>query len=131
MIGVVVVTHGDVGAAMIDALHGLVGETRGFEAVSVGPGEPRESVSARVHAARARADDGQGVILCCDLFGSTPGNCVSAEACDPHVTVLFGVSLPMLVKLASSDRTHGDPATLARQAADTALRSIRLEVREP
>ena len=65
-------------------------------------------------------------LIVCDLQGSTAANCcVDLKKTGRNVEVLGGVSLPMLVKIASPDR-RTTPAQLAKAAADTAIRSVRL-----
>ena len=60
---------------------------------------------AEVEALVERVDTGDGVIVLTDMFGSTPSNIAIAMLERPHVEVLAGVNLPMLVKLA---KTRGD-----------------------
>jgi mannose PTS system EIIA component len=124
---VLVVTHGQAGAAMLAAVRGLVGVGVGddFEALAVGIGETRAEMAPRIREAVERLDAGGGVLVCCDLFGSTPSNCAVDLARGGRATVLGGVNLPMLIKLASIDRSDTTPAALAQVAAETASRSIR------
>jgi PTS system mannose-specific IIA component len=139
-VGVVIVTHGDAGGAMLAAVQAMLGQeqTAGMEAVSVPPREPKEAIRAKLGAAVERNDAGRGVLLVCDLRGSTPANCCveikhaldGAEGAPSRSEqpreVLCGVSLPMLIKLASADRTQLTTAELAHVAAETAIRSIQL-----
>ena len=68
-----------------------------------------------------------GLLVLCDLHGATPANCLAQmkTTCD-CIEIVAGVSLPMLVKLASSDRAAASLAELSRAAMDTAARSIHL-----
>jgi PTS system mannose-specific IIA component len=126
-VGIVVVTHGESGRAMVDAVQRLVGlePLEAFECVAVAPGEPRAAVTARIGEAMARIDRGSGVLILCDLYGSTPWSCcMTASASSRGAVVLSGVSLPMLVKLASVP-LETTPVDLARLASQTAQKSIR------
>jgi mannose PTS system EIIA component len=128
-IGVLLVTHGDAGRDMLDAVTTLAGTdaTAGMEAVSVAPGESRDAIVARIDRAVTALDGGAGVLVLTDLFGATPTNCcVELKRAGRRVEVLCGLSLPMLVKIASTDREATDLAGLAHLAAETAIRSIRL-----
>jgi PTS system ascorbate-specific IIA component len=50
-------------------------------------------------------DQGDGVIVLTDMFGSTPSNIATALTRDnEHVTVIAGVNLPMLVRLMNYPR---------------------------
>jgi mannose/fructose-specific phosphotransferase system component IIA len=128
-VAVLIVTHGGAAAAMRAALETLVGPAavRGIAVLTVAPREPRASLLERASEALARLDQGAGVLVVCDLFGATPMNCVMELKRDGRrLEVLGGVNLPMLVKLATVDRTAATVAELARLAAETAIRSIRL-----
>ncbi len=129
-VGIAVVTHGGAGAAMLAALDRMLGTAAlaGFVTVAVEPGDTRDAIVERVRAAAHEADHGAGVVVACDLFGSTPGNCaLQLMHAEPGRTVLFGVNLAMLVKLATASRVGVTPAALAHAAAETAIRSIREE----
>lgn len=128
-VGVLIVTHGGAGLAMLRALRVLVGPAAevGFDAISIEPGEAREQIAERIAGATTRLDQGAGVLIVADLHGSTPANCgMELKRAGWQVEVLCGLSLPMLIKLASTDRAGTTPVLLARLAADTAYRSIRL-----
>ena len=68
-----------------------------------------------------------GVVVACDLHGSTPTNCAIEAMHDDAVAVVCGVNFPMLVKLATQPRVGTTPAEVAQAAVDTAVRSIRVE----
>jgi mannose/fructose-specific phosphotransferase system component IIA len=136
-VGVVILTHGPSGADMVATLARLLGPeaVEGFVAVEVRIGEPKVEVNADLTAAVRAADRGAGVLVCCDLHGSTPANCAvdMMRARLPHVdiAVISGVSMPMLMKLATTRRAGAAPADLAKAAVDTAIRSIRVEGPQP
>ena len=129
MVGVVVVTHGPAGGDMLATLGRLLGPamTQGMVAVDVKVGEGKEPIAAQIAAAVRLVETGAGVLVACDLHGSTPANCaVELMAGVPDVAVISGVSLPMLIKLATAHRGT-TPDGLARVAVDTAIRSTRIE----
>jgi PTS system mannose-specific IIA component len=130
MIGVLVVTHGHSATDMVSTLRRLMGDerTRGFEGLDVEVGEAKMAIKQRLHAAVARIDDGEGVLICCDLHGATPTNCALEEMREQaRMAVVAGVNLPMLMKLATANRAGLTSEALAQGALDTAIRSIRLE----
>jgi mannose/fructose-specific phosphotransferase system component IIA len=126
---VLVVTHGEAGTAMLAEATRLLGApaVAGVEALGVAAGESRDEIRARMAAAVRRLDAGRGVLVLVDLQGSTPCNCaVQIKKDGANAEILCGVSLPMLVKVAASDREHLTPHELAHEAAQTAIRSVRL-----
>jgi mannose PTS system EIIA component len=128
-VGVVIVTHGSAGEAMLTTLTRLLGADAvdGVSAVDISVGEDKEHVKSRVTDAVTRADIGGGVVVACDLHGSTPTRCAVELMHDDAVAVVCGVNLPMLMKLLTAPRAGLAPADVARQAVDTAVRSIRVE----
>jgi PTS system ascorbate-specific IIA component len=126
---VLVVTHGDAGNAMVDEVKQLLGDgaAADLEAMSVAHGEPKDLVGERLTTAVERLNHGHGVLVLVDLQGSTPCNlAVKLKKAGGAVEVLCGLSLPMLVKVVSLDRVTLTLAELAHEAAQTAIRSIRL-----
>jgi len=130
MIGVLIVTHGHAASEMVATIRRLMGpeRTQGFEALDIEVGESKLDTKRRLHDAVSRVDDGEGVLVCCDLHGATPTNCAIEEMREvSHMAVVAGVNLAMMVKLATAARQGMTPEALAQGALDTAIRSIRLE----
>jgi mannose/fructose-specific phosphotransferase system component IIA len=126
---VLIVTHGPAGADMLAEATRLIGSAAaaGMESLVVAPGDEREAIDERLRAAVARLDEGRGVLVLVDLAGSTPCNCAVRIKRDGRaVEVLCGLSLPMLVKVATADRLMLRPIELAHEAAATAMKSIKL-----
>jgi mannose PTS system EIIA component len=130
MIGVLIVTHGHAASEMLTTVRRLMGPDRtlGFEALDIDVEESKVATKQRLHEAVTRVDDGEGVLVCCDLHGATPTNCAIEEMREvSHMAVVAGVNLAMMVKLATAARAGMTPEALAQGALDTAIRSIRLE----
>ena len=127
-VGILLLTHGDYGPAMLEAVRRLIATDalEGFECVVITPGEPRGVIAARVTDAVRGLDRGGGVLILCDLYGSTPWSC--AMEAPKGAVVLCGLSLAMLVKLASIRRHGTTPETLAQLASETATRAVKLAV---
>jgi mannose PTS system EIIA component len=126
---IIVMTHGTSGAAMLAAVGKLMGvaAVADFEALEVPIGEAKIDTAAHLDELIAHIDRGAGVLVVCDLCGSTPSNCAGEVAKRRDgVVVLGGVNLPMLLKLASISHHDTTPAQLAQAAADTATKSIKV-----
>ena len=67
------------------------------------PNDSCRSKQAEVDAAVKAVDQGEGVVVVTDMFGSTPSN-LAMGACRkvPNRRVLYGANLPLLVKLAKA-----------------------------
>jgi len=125
MIGVVVVTHGDLAGEFRAAVEHVVGPQEQFETLGIGPDDDMSQCRRRIDEAIARADGGNGVVVLTDMFGGTPSN-LAMTALEPgKVDVIAGVNLPMLVKLVSVRECMGLEEAVAA-AADAARRYIRV-----
>jgi PTS system mannose-specific IIA component len=99
MIGVVVVTHGQLAAELVNATETIVGDLPRFAAVSIGWHEDTGEARNEIEQAIARVDEGQGVLILTDMFGGTPSNLAMTFLAQDRVEVITGVNLPMLIKL--------------------------------
>ena len=107
MIGVVVVTHGQLAAELVNAAETIVGDLPQFAAVSIGGHEDVQDARDEIGAAIARVQNGGGVLVLTDMFGGTPANLGLTFLETDRVEVITGVNLPMLIKLASlSEPSH-------------------------
>jgi len=98
MIGVVVVTHGQLATELVNATETIVGDLPRFAAVSIGWHEDTADAREEIAQAIARVDQGQGVLILTDMFGGTPTNISSTFLDQDKVEVVTGVNLPMLIK---------------------------------
>jgi PTS system mannose-specific IIA component len=100
MIGVVVVTHGQLATELLNATETIVGDVPRFAAVSIGWHEDTEDARQEIAQAIDRVRQEDGVLLLTDMFGGTPSN-LAMTFLGPGIEVITGVNLPMLIKLAS------------------------------
>ncbi|MGQ7791032.1 PTS sugar transporter subunit IIA [Faunimonas sp. B44] len=118
MIGLVLVTHGQLAAEFRSALEHVVGPQDAVETISIGPDDDMEERRRDIVSAVKRVDDGSGVILLSDMFGGTPSNLAISVMEPGRVEVVAGVNLPMLIKLARVRGESGveDAAVAAQEA---------------
>ena len=105
MIGMVLVTHGAVGAEFLNVLGHIVGPQEQAKAIGIGPDDDMDECRKKIMAAIKDVNTGQGVVMLTDMFGGTPSNLAIAAMPQSHAVVLAGVNLPMLVKLATARLT--------------------------
>ena len=125
MIGLVLVTHGQLASEFRSALEHVVGHQEAFESVSIGPEDDMEERRRDIVAAVDRVNDGSGFILLTDMFGGTPSNLAISVMDAGRVEVVAGVNLPMLIKLASV-RGDGKLADTACAAQDAGRKYINV-----
>ena len=124
-VGVVVVTHGQLAAELVNAAETIVGTLPQFTAVSIGWHDDVDVAREAIARAIAKVDRGRGVLLLTDMFGGTPSNLGLTFLEDGRLEVITGVNLPMLIKLA---RLPGDRdlRALAREMCEDGRAAIRV-----
>lgn len=125
MIGLVLVTHGQLAAEFRAAMEHVVGPQENVEAISIGPDDDMEQRRAEILAATERANTGAGVILLTDMFGGTPSNLAISVMENAQVEVIAGINLPMLIKLASV-RAELDLVEAVEQAQEAGRKYINV-----
>jgi PTS system mannose-specific IIA component len=123
MVGIVIVTHGDLGTEFLRTAEEIVGKLPRVEAVSIQATEKVERARKKIEAVVQRVDDGSGVLILTDLFGGTPSNLVLSYLETGRVEVVTGVNLPMLMKLPSW-REEPNLRALAEKLAKYGQRNI-------
>ena len=74
MIGLILVTHGNLAGEFVNAMEHVVGRQEAIATVCIGPADDMEKRRAEITEAIAAVDSGKGVIILTDLFGGTPSN---------------------------------------------------------
>ena len=123
MIGVVVVTHGQLATELVNAAETIVGDLPQFAAVSIGWHDEANDARADIADAIARVQGESGVLILTDMFGGTPSNLGLTFLEANRVEVITGVNLPMLIKLASL-RGSQDLQTAAREMREHGRNAI-------
>ena len=123
MIGVVVVTHGQLATELVNAAEMIVGDLPQFTAVSIGWHDDVNDAREEIVQAIERVRGAEGVLLLTDMFGGTPSNLGMTFLEKDRVEVITGVNLPMLIKLAGLAQSR-DLLAVARQMRDDGRSAI-------
>jgi mannose PTS system EIIA component len=103
MIGVLLVTHGDIGTALLSSASQILGDSQKQAAtLSVWRADDVDELVLRARELIDSLDAGDGVLVLTDIFGATPGNVVSRLLEDGRIEGVSGVSLPMLLRVLTS-----------------------------
>ena len=103
MIGILVLSHGEMAHGMIHSLNFLYGQAEGLRALCLYPEHSPEDFDAMLAEAVAEVDTGDGVLIFTDINGGTPANralMLAAQRAD--VEVITGMNLPLLLAAVSS-----------------------------
>ncbi|MEA1935368.1 MAG: PTS fructose transporter subunit IIA [Thermodesulfobacteriota bacterium] len=99
MVGVLIITHGNLGCELIQAAELIKGRMNGVLAISVDPTKGVEELKKEITSSIKKVNMGKGVLILTDLFGGTPSNLSLSFLKEGKLEVVSGVNLPMLLKL--------------------------------
>jgi mannose PTS system EIIA component len=100
MIGLVLVSHGQLATEFRAAMEHVVGKQTQLAVVCIGPDDDMDMRRQDIIGAIHDVDTGSGVVVLTDMFGGTPSNLAISAMNGSNVEVVAGINLPMLVKLA-------------------------------
>ena len=99
-VGVLLITHGQLGAELVATAEGILGicplQTEIF---SVPGNVDLEEAIARANGLCDQLDEGDGVLVLTDIYGSTPSNIASHLTQRENIAVISGVNQPMLIRV--------------------------------
>lgn len=101
MIGIVIVTHGNLAKEFIAIAEHVVGKQQNIVPVCIGAEDDMEQRRQEILSAIKSVDQTKGVVILTDMFGGTPSNLAISAMIQGQVEVIAGVNLPMLIKLIS------------------------------
>ncbi len=98
MIGIIVVTHGPLGRALLASAEMIIGAQENVHAISLDQDGNLDSLQEEVRRVARAADAGDGVLIMVDMFGGTPANAVASAESLLDRQCICGVNLPMLLE---------------------------------
>lgn len=102
MIGMILVTHGNLAAEFVHAMEHVVGKQGDVATVCIGPNDDMEQRRREIAQAVKKVDSGNGAVILTDLFGGTPSNLAISLLETGKTEVIAGINLPMLIRLAGA-----------------------------
>jgi mannose PTS system EIIA component len=117
--GVLIVAHGALAEALLEAANMIVGKTENTKAVSLESTQGVEGLEEAVQAALDQFTNCDGVLCLVDIPGGSPARVVAAQSYKHKgVEIISGVSLPMLIEalFAREDQSLKELAQTAVQA---------------
>ena len=115
-VGVLLITHPGVATALRNTARNMLGQCYLQTAILEVPLDaPVENITQQATDIITKLDQGDGVLILSDIFGSTPCNIARSLHGKHHVRLVSGINLPMLVRVLNYvDLNLND---LARKAA--------------
>ena len=124
MIGILLVTHGEIGKSLIDcAIHILNKSPVSVESLSINSNEDLNNYNEIIIKKIKSLDNGNGVLIMTDIYGATPCNLLNKFVSENKVEVITGVNLPMLIKVISDRKDNLN--LLVNDSIDCAKKNIK------
>jgi PTS system mannose-specific IIA component len=125
MVGLLVVTHCELGRELLKAAEFIVGRLDATDSVQITQVVDCEAIRREIEKKIAELNSGRGVLILTDMFGGTPSNLSLSFLKEGVVEVLTGVNLPMIISIAQS-RSHLNLTQLAEKAEEAGRKSISM-----
>jgi PTS system mannose-specific IIA component len=127
MIGVVIVTHGQLGDALVDTAEIIFGsKPESIISVSINLTENVEKLRKKINTAIKFVDSNRGILILTDMFGGTPSNLSYSFLEEGRIEVLSGVNLPVLLKAINLRKKDMDLHQMAKTIETYGKKSISL-----
>lgn len=98
MIGILVVTHGNLGKEFLKTAEIIIGKAENAEALALAYEDDVLVLKDVIREKITQLDQGDGVMVFTDLFGGSPNNAVAANLKDLKFKGITGLNLPMLIE---------------------------------
>ncbi len=126
MTGILIVTHAELGATLIDTLEFILGKSHdNLLSISINIKEDPDDLRKKIKQGIEKVRSDKGVIILTDMFGGTPSNLSYSFLEEGQVEVISGVNLPILMKAVTS-RDKMDMDKLTAALVEHGKRSISL-----
>ena len=129
MIGIVIVTHRQLGDALVDAAGFILdNKPEAIVPVTIDLNESADTLRKKIVDGIKKVDQKKGILLLTDMFGGTPSNLSYSLLEEGKIEVLSGVNLPILIKAINS-RSEMKLSELAETLETYGQKSISLASR--
>jgi len=126
MIGILVVTHANLGTALIETLEFILGGSQdNLFSVSINIQEDPDTLRKKIKQGISKVKTKDGVIILTDMFGGTPSNLSYSFLEEGQIEVISGVNLPIILKAINS-RSKMDMEALTLALVEHGKKSISL-----
>lgn len=126
MIGLLLVTHGNLGQELLNTAQKIIGEDIvNAKALSVGWNDQMTEITNKLSNILKELEQGDGILILTDMFGGTPSNVSFSFYGERKIEVITGANLPMVIKLLNHRKQYPLEA-LAKLVVEQGQKSIAL-----
>lgn len=106
-VGLLIITHNNIGQQLLETATIMLGTSPLDTAnLAIESDSDLEQSISHARALLAEVNQGDGVLVLTDMYGSTPSNIANRLADNNNVTVITGVNLPMLIRVLNYPRLN-------------------------
>lgn len=99
MIGIIIVTHGNLALELKSAMEHILGVQKNIEIICISSDDDLDERKNDIKDSIKKIDNNNGIVMLTDMFGGTPSNLAISFLKTGKIEIISGVNLPMLVKL--------------------------------
>jgi mannose PTS system EIIA component len=125
MIGLLIVTHCNLGKELLNAAEFIVGKIEAVDTIAITETSGTDLLRKKIEAKVGALDKGDGVLILTDMFGGTPSNLSLSFLKEGKIEVLTGVNLPMMIAIVQN-RPNFKVTALAGKAQEAGKMGISL-----
>jgi mannose PTS system EIIA component len=120
MISLIILAQGDLGQGLLNAIEHVIGmRPEQFEVQPIDYHQPQDALAQALAARIRKIDQGDGVLILADIFGSSHTNAACRLLEPGRIELISGVNLPMLVRLLSYRKLGMDELLRKAQSGGT------------
>ena len=99
-VGILIVSHNQIGAELINTARQMLSSSPlPTQVISIEINDKPDAIKPLLDDALIRLDQGNGILILTDMFGSTPSNIACAVSERDNVRIISGLNLPMLIRV--------------------------------
>ena len=125
MIGIIIVTHGNLALELKSAMEYILGVQKNIEIICISSDDDLDERKNDIEGSIKKIDNNNGIVMLTDMFGGTPSNLAISFLKTGKIEIISGVNLPMLVKLIGL-RDSDDLNGVAQETKDSAQKYISI-----
>ena len=125
MIGLIIITNGNLALELKSAMEHIIGTQTNVAFFCITPDDDIDIQKNNIQKTIKEVNQGNGVIILTDMFGGTPSN-LALNFLEPGIIeIISGVNLPMLVKIGQS-RNDGNILEVIQEGKIAAQKYISI-----
>jgi PTS system mannose-specific IIA component len=125
MIGIIIVTHGNLALELKSAMEHILGVQKNIEIICISSDDDLDERKNDIEGSIKKIDNNNGIVMLTDMFGGTPSNLAISFLKTGKIEIISGVNLPMLVKLIGL-RDSDDLNGVVQETKDSAQKYISI-----